>query len=199
MFRKDKQVELINKLGDRIAELEQSAVVGQAQLVDIGHNLDRLQKAVSEQGMSIEDLLEEWNGLKAEDDNVKERFCECAQDEQRLLELFEAYQEQLFNLKRFALDRDVSWADQIGMMEEHLEHYRRMCAISVIGECGVEVNYDLHEVIEAVDTDRQDLDRKIADIYCCGYLYKGKVRRKAQVAAYRFRSQETDQGGASTA
>lgn len=199
MFRKNKQEELITKLEDRISALEQSVTAGNSQLTDIGNDLGRLHKAVSEQGMSVEDLLEEWNERKSDDDSVKERFRECAQDEQRFLELFEAYQEQFYNLKRFVSGRDEAWARQIATMEEHLEHYRRMCGISVIGECGVEVDYGLHEVIEAVDTDQPDLDRKIADIYRCGYLYKGKVKRKAQVAAYCVRDCEADQNGVEAA
>ncbi|MBD5489868.1 MAG: nucleotide exchange factor GrpE [Lachnospiraceae bacterium] len=199
MFRKNKQTEQITKLEEKLSALEQSITVETTQLTDINHSLDRLQRTVSEQGMSIEDMLEEWSERKSDDDSVKERFRECAQNEQQLLELFEAYQEQFRNMKRFATARDEAWAAQITLMEKNLEHYRQLCGISVIEECGVEVDYDLHEVIEAVDTDQPDLDRKIAHIYRCGYLYKGKVKRKAQVAAYRVSSREEDQSGTDTA
>lgn len=194
MFRKNKQTELITKLEEKISALEKSVTAGNTQLTDINRHLEHLQGTVSEQGMSIEDLLEEWNERKADDDSVREHFRDCEQAEQRLLELFEAYQEQFRNMKRFAGDRDEAWAAQFAMMEKQLERYRRLCGISVIEECGVEVDYGLHEVIEAVDTDDPGLDRIIADIYRCGYLYKGRVRRKAQVAAYRAGGSGTNQG-----
>lgn len=66
-----------------------------------------------------------------------------------------------------------------------LEQLRQKCGISIIGQCGDTVNYDLHEVIEAVDTTNPAQDKTIAGIYRCGYIYKGVIKKKAQVSAYR--------------
>ena len=59
-----------------------------------------------------------------------------------------------------------------------------MCGITVIAEYGTRVDYDLHEVIETVETENPVLDKTVADIYSCGYIYKGNVKKKARVAAY---------------
>ena len=48
------------------------------------------------------------------------------------------------------------------------------------------MDYDLHEVIEVMDTALPEQDRRIADVYHVGYLYQGKVRTKAKVAVYAF-------------
>lgn len=183
MFWK-KNAERIAKLEEKIEALGRGVSEGNAQIGNMTQSMAQLQRSVREQGMSVEDLLEEWNERKADDDGVKERFREYAKDEQRLLELFEAYQDQFWNLRRFAEGKDEAWAAQISMMEKSLEHYRQMCGISIIGECGADVDYDLHEVIDVVETDEPGLERKVALIYQCGYLHKGRVVRKAKVAAY---------------
>ena len=192
MFWNRKNIELITKLEEKLeARLEvlgQKLSDGNARLSDTARNLEQLQRSVREQGMSVEDLLEEWNGRNAAEEELRAQLRECADKERHLLELFEAYQEQLRSLRRFADGKDEEWVAQIAMMERGLEHYRQMCGITLIGECGAEVDYDLHEVIETVDTAMPDRDRKIADVYRSGYLYQGKVRRKAQVAVYVFNS-----------
>lgn len=148
--------------------------------------LSQLHSEVHKHDMAIEDLLDEWEEKKSDEESVKARQQESDQTEQLLLGLFEAYQEQFWNLKHYAASKDGNWSAQIALMEINLEHYRRTCAISLIQESGVSVDYDLHEVIEVVDTKDPALDKTIADIYRCGYLYKGKVRKKARAAAYRF-------------
>lgn len=192
MFWSRKNTEQImnleEKLETKLEALGQKLSEGNTQLSDTARSLEQLQRSVREQGMSVEDLLEEWNERNAAEEDLRARLRECADKEQHLLELFEAYQEQLGSLKRFAGGRDEAWAAQIAMMENSLEHYRQMCGITLIGECGAEVDYDLYEVIEAVDTAIPEQDRKIADVYRTGYLYQGKVRRKAQVAVYAFNS-----------
>ena len=191
MFWKNKNVQQIINLEERMTAkleaLEQGIASGSAQAADMSRNLEQLQRTVREQGMSVEDLLEEWSERKSAEDSLREQHCEHTENEQHLLGLFEAYQEQFRNMKRFAEGRDESWLAQIAMMERNLEHCRQLCGISLVGECGTEVDYDFHEVIEVMETEQPDQDRKIADVYRNGYLYKGKVRRKAQVAAYSFK------------
>lgn len=69
---------------------------------------------------------------------------------------------------------------------KNLEYYRQLCGISVIGELEAEIDYDLYEIIEAVDTKNPEQGKRIAEVYSCGYLYKGKVKKKARVSAYHF-------------
>ena len=90
----------------------------------------------------------------------------------------------MWNMKRFAGRKDETWAAQIALMEQKLEHCRQMCGISIIEKCGVEVDYDLHEVIEVRTTAEPNKDRLIAEIIDWGYLYKGKVKKRAQVTVY---------------
>lgn len=194
MFWNKKNTERIagleEKMEAKLDALTQRIADGNIRLDEMGGNLDKVLRLVQEQGMSVEDLLEEWTERTAETDDLRARLRECAEQERHLLELFEAYQEQFRNLERFARNRDEEWTAQMAMMERSLERYRQACGITLVGECGMEVDYGLHEVVGVTDTGQPDQDRKIADIYRSGYLYQGKVRRKAQVAAYKFKSGE---------
>lgn len=156
------------------------------QLDQIEAHCSRLQTDVHKHDMAIEDLLDEWAVKKSDEDSIRTQLDEARQTEQQLLELFEAYLEQFWNLRHYAASKDASWASQITLMEKNLKHYQHSCAISLIQERGVSVDYDLHEIIDVTDTTDPALDKTIAEIYRCGYLYKGKVRKKAQAAAYRF-------------
>lgn len=149
-------------------------------------HFSQMHSDVHKHDMAIEDLLDEWAEKKSDEDDIKAHLKEAGQTEKLLLELFEAYQEQFWNLKHYAASKDESWSSQISLMEKNLEHCRRSCTIHMIQDCGVSVDYDLHEVIEAIDTTDPSLDKTVAQIYRCGYLYKGKVIKKAQAAAYRF-------------
>ncbi len=153
----------------------------------------QLHTEIHKHDMAIENLLDEWEEKSSEEESVKLRLKESDEAEQLLLHLFESYQEQFWNFKHYASSKDDTWTSQITLMEKNLEQYRRACSISMIQDCGVSVDYALHDIIEAVDTKDPAQDKTIAQIYRCGYLYKGKVRKKAQASAYRFSKKEPDQ------
>lgn len=183
----NQKLELLNDLNRNFDQFQCHTSQTTSQLENsINQKLNQLHSDVHKHDMAIEDLLDEWAEKKSDEEDVTARLQEAAQTEKLLLELFEAYQEQFWNLKHYAASRDEALTAQVALMEKNLEHYRRSCAISMIQDCGVSVDYDLHDVIEAVDTTDPALDKTIAEIYRCGYLYKGKVRKKAQAAAYRL-------------
>lgn len=183
----NQKLELLNDLNRNFDQFQCHTSQMTSQLENsINQKLNQLHSDVHKHDMAIEDLLDEWAEKKSDEEDVTARLQEAAQTEKLLLELFEAYQEQFWNLKHYAASRDEALTAQVALMEKNLEHYRRSCAISMIQDCGVSVDYDLHDVIEAVDTTDPALDKTIAEIYRCGYLYKGKVRKKAQAAAYRL-------------
>ncbi len=152
----------------------------------LGQNINQLHTAVQKHDMAIEDLLDEWEEKKSDEQGIQDRFREHAHTEKLLLDLFEAYQEQFWNLKRFAEATGGKWSKQVALMEQNLQRSLQQCGIRIIQERGAKVDYALHEIVEAVETTDPALDKKISDIYRCGYIYKGKVKKKAQAAAYRM-------------
>lgn len=207
-FKRKKQDDLYQQLESQLLALSQEvaasneALEGLSQkangLDGLGQGISSLEQKISQlhsdvhkHDMAIEDLLDEWEEKKSDEESVNACLQEAERTESLLLGLFEAYQEQFWNLKHFALTKEEgTWAAQIALMEKNLELYRRSCAITVIQECGVDVDYGLHDIIEAIDTTNPAKDKTIAEIYRSGYLYKGKVKKKAQAAAYRFSNTE---------
>lgn len=203
-FKRKKQDDLYQQLESRLLTLSQDIAVSNQALDGLSQKanglevlgqgigsleqkINQLHSDVHKHDMAIEDLLDEWEEKKSDEESVNARLQEAEQTESLLLGLFEAYQEQFWNLRHFAQAKEEgTWAAQIALMEKNLELFRRSCAITVIQECGVDVDYGLHDIIEAIDTTDPAKDKTIADIYRSGYLYKGKVKKKAQAAAYRF-------------
>lgn len=190
MFFRKKEEEAFKQIQEKLKSLEAGIAAGNKQFDGMNENISRLQTMVQKHDMAMEDLLEEWEERRSDEEEVRERFRVQKQNEDHLLALFEGYQEQFWNLKRFADSKDEVWSEQIALMEQNLDRCRRLCEINVIGVCGEIVDYDLHEVIQIMETDDSDKNGQIAEVYSCGYLYKGKVKKKARVAAYRKLSQE---------
>lgn len=184
--------DLKQKLLDEMArgqEQQHQLAQRQLQLVqESDRKLEQLGARVSKHDMALEDLLEEWEEKSAGEERLLDSLQEQKQAEKKLLDLFEAYLDQFFDMRRMAHGQGGGWAGQLELMEKQLEHYRRLCGITVISDCGVPVDYDLHEVIEPVATGDRALDQTVEQVYRCGYFYQGTVKRKAQVTAYRFQS-----------
>ena len=47
------------------------------------------------------------------------------------------------------------------------------------------MDYALHEVVEVVETTDIQKNKTIAEVYRPGYVYRGRVKKKAQVKAFR--------------
>lgn len=157
----------------------------------IHQQLSGFHSIIQKHDMVLEDLLDEWEERKSDAQAVQDRFAQMEQNETQLLALIEASQEQFWSLKRFAeSNQDTALSTQVALIEKSLERSRLVCGIHLIQECGVDVDYSLHEIVEAIDTDDPTLDKKIADIYRCGYIYKGTVKKKAKAAAYRLIKQK---------
>ena len=185
-----KTEEKFSLLEDILHKTEKEAAEQARQMETINLNIAGLQEKKQKHDMAIEDLLDEWAEKRSAKEMAQKQLSDYSQREKRLLELFEAYQEQFWNLKHFADSKDTAWAEQIALMEKNLEHFRQLCGICIIGECGTEINYDLHEAIKAVSTTDPSKDKTVAAIYSCGYIYKGTVKKKAQVSAYRLETEE---------
>lgn len=185
MFFKKKKDEFTSWLKGQFLTLEKGIADSGRQFDELDKKMGQLHAAVQKHDMAIEDLLDVLEENSSDEKERKERFREYEQNECRLLELFEMYQEQFWNLKRFAEKKDDAWSSQMALMEENLKRSLKLCGIHLIQECGTEADYDLYEIIQTIDTEDPRQEGKIAEIYRCGYLYKGKVKKKAQAAAYK--------------
>lgn len=155
--------------------------------------LSEIQQDLKKQRMAVENLTDEWEDYREEENSWAEQVSHWKQQEANFLKLYEDYQEQLEGLKRYARTEDEKLSGQLELMEEKLEKIRQICGISRISGTGKTVDYDLHEVIRTVGTENSRLHELIEDVYQSGYIYKGKVRKKANVTVYKFEEKDTNE------
>ncbi|MCM1259030.1 MAG: nucleotide exchange factor GrpE [Roseburia sp.] len=155
--------------------------------------LSEIQQDIKKQRMAVENLTDEWEDFREEENSQAEQIPNWKQQEANFLKLYEDYQEQLEGLKRYADSEDEKLSRQLELIEKKLEKSRQMCGISKIAGIGETVDYDLHEIIHAVETDDSRLHEVIEDTYQSGYIYKGKVRKKAKASVYRYKGKETNE------
>lgn len=170
----------------KVQELAELTDEANRKTEELTKKLGQLQVQLNKHDMSIEDLLEELEQRSLDDDKLQICMDEHERSKRAFLDLFEAYQEQFFQARRFALKTDGQLEQQLALMEEKVSGFINKCGISVIGECGVSVNYDLHEVIEVRNVDNPCKNNLIAEVFRCGYIYNGQIMKKAQVAAYHI-------------
>ena len=145
---------------------------------------------ISRHDMALEDCLDMLEELE------KERVCQqkqrqsLEQEREKLLQMFRTYQEQLWNMKSYAEKNDAIWHQQLLLVEKMVQERMLSSGITAIDRTDCAVDYELHEVIEIKETEDINRDRTVAAVYRPGYLYRGEVRQKAQVAAYHLQQQE---------
>lgn len=134
---KRKCEELLQRMENR--QEEQSCAIAGAlsgcsgKLEEIEQNIGQLRTAVQKHDMAIEDLLEKWEAKESEKDSVRGQLLKYEQSEDALLALFESYQEQFWNMKRFAEKKEEAWSAQTALMEQKLERCRQLCGSSICG------------------------------------------------------------------
>ena len=136
--------------------------------------------------MSLEDCLEMLEKRQEEERLGRERVKEFEEERTGLLKLIEVYQEQLWNMRRYAAKHDPAWIPQLELSSEAVKGKEDLCGVVRIEETGGRVDYELHEVIEVRETAQEEQTQTVAKVCHPGYIYRGKVRRKAKVIAYRF-------------
>lgn len=141
---------------------------------------------ISRHDMALEDcldMLEEWGKERVYEQKQRQSL---EQEREKLLQMLGTYQEQLWNMKTYAEKNDSAWHQQLLLVEKVVQEKMVFSGITAIDRTDCVVNYELHEVIELIDTEDMNRDRTVAVVYKPGYLYRGEVRKKAQVAVYHL-------------
>ena len=165
----------------------------------LSDGLSALCTAANRHDMAIEDLLDSWEELQAEQreevrdlrgaqtEALQQEVRERTEREDALLRLVVSYHDQLFALSRAASAvQDARWERQLSLVSEKLSAGRMAEGLQTVDAPLVPVDYALHTVREVVETQDPALDGRVAELYSCGYLYRGRMLRKAQVSAYRY-------------
>lgn len=170
---------------DKVSEgLEEGKIIQEQAIKTLegfGANLKR-------HDMSLEDLLDEWSGRRSDEKEIKQQIRNLKDTEEKLLKLFEIYQEQFWAIHHMASDLGNEWEKQMELIVHNTENQMRLCGICPVdAEVEKKVDYAVHEVLEVIETQDSQKDQTVAAVYRPGYVYQGSVRKKAQVAAFRYK------------
>ncbi len=187
----------ILRAGERCAE-QLDALQRQAKdaAQTVVERLQAVDQAIGRHDMAIEDMLEsleEWRSdAQAQSDRLQ-AACEAMnrRDEERaqrnesvLLSLVMRCHDALFALRR-AAQASADWSRQLDLVEDSLLAERRLAGLEVLDRPGEPFSPDLYEAVSVIDLASPEDDLRIAEIYTCGYVYKGRVLRRAQAAVYQ--------------
>lgn len=157
-------------------------------LEELRGDIRKNQKDFKRLSQTVEDFLDEMQDERERVHEEKERQREISEREGKLLELVRMYHEQMELLEQWIYkDGSASWKQQYDMMKGHIETEKSICAIESVGRVGEQMDYRLHEVIEAVEADMAEQEGTIAQVYSQGMLYHGQVMKKAKVQVYKSR------------
>ncbi len=171
---------------EQIHVLAEEVRDGKEVLASLCSDVKQNGKDISRHDMALEDCLDMLEECKEDRERAQRQEQAMVQEQNKLLDLLFAYQEHLWNMKAYAKKNDPRWHQQLLLVERGVQEQMHACEFAVVADTGCAVNYELHEVIEVLDTEDVQRDRTVAVVYNPGYLYQGKVRKKAKVAAYRL-------------
>lgn len=170
--------------------------------------LKELSGAANRHDMAIEDLLESWEELQEKQTQEAQTLASSLHDasareqkeararETALLNLLLSAHDQLFALQKAAAEAGAEgWLRQFRFAEQKLEETRLPAGFQTVEQVGVPVNYAVHEVVRTAPTQDAARDRLIADVDARGYVYLGRVLRKARVSVWRLAEPQDDQNG----
>lgn len=174
------------KTEESLAKLAKEVKQGQELLEKLSQDVRQAGSDVRRHDMALEDCLEALEEQQEAEKQGQKQVRKLEAEQEKLLKLLAVYQEQLWGMKCYAKQKDPAWLTQLELVEKAAEGSRLSCGIAWIEETGVQVDYELHEVIEARAVSQEQMDMRVAEVYSPGMICQGSVRKKARVAAYRL-------------
>ena len=193
----------LGKIQERLEHLETSLLSMERENREsaevLSARMSDLRGAANKRDMAIADMLDTWEewreDARALRSNLSKRYQEEAREsawrENALLEALIDLHDQFYALKRAAEQADDPiWKRQLELAAEKMAGRYALADLQVIQAKDAPVNYDLHEVVSVEAAEDRSQSMRVADVYICGYAYRGKVVRKAKVAAFQWTGQE---------
>ena len=158
----------------------------------ICENIEKNRKAIRNLSDTVEDFLDMLQEQNNETNQYQLEMKKNAEYEQRLVGLVGLYHEQMELLDQWingqGTDNETAqqaWKQQYKILKGQVTAESKFCAIEYIGTVGELVDYRLHEVLQAFEPESTQQEGTVATIFSSGMIYKGKVVKKARVAAYK--------------
>lgn len=143
-----------------------------------------MQKFLRKRMETLDDFLDELQGEKEIREEKEQAENVAADREKKLCQLIGIYSEQLHILEEILSEKE-GWKEQFAMMKQKRNPFCGLAQIQETGNAGEAFDYRLHEIIETKETDQENQEGVIAKVYVPGFMYQGKIMKKAQVCVYK--------------
>lgn len=183
---KDAKEELFRRrIDDQILKLLDKKDEERSLLETLSKEIQQNSTDIRKHDMALEDCLEMLTEQQEEKTQDRKRMNELEEEQNKLLKLLEVYQEQMWRMRKYASEHDPIWFSQLELSKEAVKGRENLCGITLIEEAGARLDYALHEVIEVRETADEGKAQTVAEVCEPGYIYRGVVKRKAKIIAYR--------------
>ena len=207
MFGTKKQ---LHEMEERLKSLEEK--IGRLLEENEKHNeevklkVGELSKAANRHDMAVEDLIESWEELQEQNRDDKEKLSDALEAasarereqaherEKALLDIVIRSHDMLYGLQRAAEESNAeAWIRQFSMTDAKISEMRIPAGFQIVKDTGIPVDYAVHDIAEAAPASEKERDRTVKEIISYGYIYMGRVLRKAQVIAYKYTANAGDE------
>ena len=147
----------------------------------IDQKLQKQNKLQQKTCLSIEDLVEQVEIIAQEQSKIKDLKQENKMLVKTLMASYDLFSEIILGVRD---NRNEAWYQQMVLQSERLAKMLQEVGITVIGSQNNKLNLLYHKVIEC-EYDALKEDNEIIRYIKVGYIYKGKVIRKAEVIMNR--------------
>lgn len=181
----EKEDQFRQRIDEMLGKLLDENMKGRERLEKLSEEILQNRADVRKHDMALEDCLDALADQQENETQSQKRIRELEDAQEKLLQVMEMYQDQMWYMRRYATENDPAWVPQLELSQGAVKRKMISSGVTLIDETGVEVDYTYHEVIEIRDIAETSKARTVAEIFYPGYVYKGVVKKKAKVAAYR--------------
>jgi len=138
------------------------------------------------------DVLEEVKEQQEVQQNTQQQVKSIEIEKDEILQVVISICDQVEYMYRYALKEEQGpWKDQLSLQWRHMERILARLSIVIIDDISEPLDLNFHVVKELKNMPETE-NGKILEILKSGYMYKGKLLRKAQVSINK-RENETNE------
>lgn len=182
---------LSRKQADSAEMLNQTITQISQQMGSLEQRYSESEKMIRRQSDSFEDLLDEIQNQQQEQNTQYKQQQETLRREQAFLALINCIRDQMYLLEQKMTEDDslseekkAAWTEQFLIMNQEAARFMAPCGLTEVGKQGEPIDYDIHNILNIIETGDESKANTVAKVYSHGIFYNGRPVKKADVAAF---------------
>jgi molecular chaperone GrpE len=165
---------------------------------DLKKTLKKLRADLKQAKKEKEEYLNGWQKERAEfanyrkqEDDRKAMFSEAMRERilTRFLSVIDSFNMAFANREAWA-KVDENWRKGVEYIYSQMNTIFEEYGVKSIGEAGESFDPNIHQSIDVVQTDKKELEHKVAEVIQKGYKLGERVMRPARVNVYEYKDGE---------